>query len=50
MFDVVAIPALAILVVVFLTCIWIFWLKDKDGRALNVVSEEDADDPSSHYD
>ena len=50
MFDKVAIPALAILVVVFLAGIWIFWLKDKDGRALNVVREDEADEPSSPYD
>jgi hypothetical protein len=50
MFDAVAIPGLALLVVAFLVYIWVGWLKDKDGRALTVSSDDEADDPASRYD
>ena len=50
MFDAVAIPGLALLVVAFLVFIWVAWLKDKDGRALTVSPDDDADEPASKYD
>jgi hypothetical protein len=50
MFDAFALPVLAILVVVFLAYIWIAWLSDKSGRALNVAGDDEADDSPSSYD
>ena len=50
MFDAFALPALAILVAAFLGYIWIVWLSDKGGRALNVAGDDEADDSPSPYD
>ena len=50
MFDAFALPALAILVATFLAYIWIVWLSDKSGRALNISSDDEADDSPSPYD
>jgi hypothetical protein len=50
MFDALALPGLAILVVAFLAYIWIAWLSDKSGRALNVAGDDEADDSPSPYD
>ena len=50
MFDAIAIPGLALLVVAFLVYIWVAWLSDKNGRALTVSPDDDADDAPSSYD
>jgi cbb3-type cytochrome oxidase subunit 3 len=50
MFDALALPGLAILVVGFLAYVWIAWLSDKKGRALNVAGDHEAEDSSSPYD
>ena len=50
MIDVLAIPGLAVLVIVFLVYIWVAWLKDKDARALNIPPEEEGDDAPRFHD
>jgi hypothetical protein len=50
MLDVFVLPGLAILVIGFLAYIWIAWLSDKSGRALNVAGDDEADDSPSPYD
>ena len=50
MFDAVAIPGLALLVVGFFVFIWVRWLSDKNGRALTIAPDDEADDPASKYD
>jgi hypothetical protein len=50
MIDVLAIPGLAILVVGFVVYIWVVWLKDKDGRALNIPQDDEGDDPPRFHD
>ncbi len=44
MIDILSMPALAILVVVYLIYVWVAWLRDKNGRALNISAEDERDD------
>ena len=49
MFDAFVLPGLAILVVAFLAYIWVAWLREKNGRALNIPADDEVDDPPSSY-
>ena len=50
MIDALSMPALAILVVVYLVFVWSTWLKDKNGRALNIPADEEREDQSGFHD
>jgi hypothetical protein len=50
MIDALAIPGLLVLVVVFTVYVWVTWLKDKNGRALNVSTDNEGDDPPGPHD
>jgi hypothetical protein len=41
--DALALPALGVLIVIFLIYIWVGWLSDKDKRALT-INDDDEDD------
>lgn len=50
MFDALALPGLAILVVGYVAYISIAWLSDKNGRALNVAADDEPEDSPSALD
>jgi hypothetical protein len=44
MLDVLTLPVLALIIVGFGVYIWFAWVKDKDGRALNIPDDDEGDD------
>jgi hypothetical protein len=48
--DALALPALGVLIVIFLIYIWVRWLSDKEGRALTIRDEDDEDDSTTSHD
>ena len=50
MLDALALPTMGLVLVGFLTYIWMAWLRDKDGRSLTVRNEdEDEDDTQDRF-
>ena len=45
--DVLALPMLAILFVVFMIYVWNAWLKNPDDRAINIQDDQYIDEPPS---
>lgn len=48
--DALALPALGVLIVIFLIYIWIGWLSDKDKRALTIKDDDEEDDSEGAQD
>ena len=42
--DVLTLPVLALIVVVFCVYVWFAWVRDKNGRALNVSGDDEGDE------
>jgi hypothetical protein len=49
MLDALALPTMGLVIVAFLTYIWVAWLKDKDGRSLTVKDEDEDDDARNRF-
>jgi hypothetical protein len=47
--DALALPALGVLIVIFLIYIWVGWLSDKDGRALTIRDEDDDEETTTSH-
>jgi hypothetical protein len=50
MIDILALPTLALLVVVYLVGVWVMWLRDKDERALTIPEDDDEEETFSPND